>query len=138
MFVCVSLFFKWMLTENSKEMASTSFTVRIMPSKHPIRAVVCLESVAWPTAVERAAATAAAAGGDGAAAASQAIATGAGAAKAAETSGVRRSYAAGSVIAGLHLRLYDQGGLEVAVSKDTFEVRAQLGKWGRGGTCDSG
>ena len=92
-------------------MTSTSFTVRIMPSKVPFRAVVCLDGNAWPAPEE----------------AERAPAAGTGAAKAADAVGVRRSYVAGSVISGLHLRLYDQGGSELLVGKDSFEVCISLG-----------
>lgn len=88
-------------------MASTSFTVRVMPSKVPFRAVVCLHGNAWPAPEE----------------VERAPAAGTGAAKAADSVKVRRSYVAGSVISGLHLRLYDQGGSELLVGKDSFEVR---------------
>lgn len=88
-------------------MASTSFTVKVMPSKVPFRAVVCLDGNAWPSPEE----------------VERAPVAGTGAAKAADSVGVRRSYPAGSVISGLHLRLYDQGGSELLVGKDSFEVR---------------
>lgn len=101
---------------DKKEVASTSLTVRVKPSKNPVRAVVCLDGNPWPTPGEakRAAAGAAAL-------------VGTGAAKAADAVGVSRPYLAGSVISGLHIRLYDQGGVEVAVGKDTFEVRTFMG-----------
>ncbi|CAM9825307.1 unnamed protein product [Scytosiphon promiscuus] len=92
--------------KDRKEVASASFTVRVMPSRVPFRAVVCLDGNAWPNPedVERA------------------PAAGTGAAKAADAVGVRRSYTAGSAISGLHLRLYDQGGSELVVGEDTFEA----------------
>eukprot|EP00903_Cladosiphon_okamuranus_P018047 g16608.t1 len=93
-------------SKNAKQVASTSFTVRVMPSKVPFRAVVCLDGNAWPSPEE----------------VERAPAAGTGAAKAADSVGVRRSYTAGSVISGLHLRLYDQGGSELLVGKDSFEA----------------
>lgn len=82
-----------------------------MPSKVPFRAVVCLDGNAWPPPEE----------------AERAPAAGTGAAKAADSVRVRRAYVAGSVISGLHLRLYDQGGSELLVGKDSFEVRFGMG-----------
>lgn len=96
------------IPESAKQVASTSFMVKVMPSKVPFRAVVCLDGNAWPAPEE----------------AERAPAAGTGAAKAADSVGVRRSYPAGSVISGLHLRLFDQGGTELLVGKDSFEVRA--------------
>lgn len=93
--------------ENAKQVASTSFTVKVKPSKVPFRAVVCLDGNAWPSPEE----------------VERAPAAGTAAAKAADSVAVRRSYPAGSVISGLHLRLYDQGGNELLVGKDSFEVR---------------
>eukprot|EP00752_Nemacystus_decipiens_P004173 g3816.t1 len=93
-------------SKNAKQVASTSFTVKVMPSKVPFRAVVCLDGNAWPSPEE----------------VENAPAAGTAAAKAADSVAVRRSYPAGSVISGLHLRLYDQGGNELLVGKDSFEA----------------
>ncbi|CAM9778395.1 unnamed protein product, partial [Ectocarpus sp. 12 AP-2014] len=92
--------------KDTKQVASTSFTVRVMPSKVPFRAVVCLDGNAWPDPEE----------------AERAPEAGTGAAKAADAVGVRRAYIAGGEISGLHLRLYDQGGSELVVGKDTFDA----------------
>lgn len=81
--------------------------VKVVPSKVPFRAVVCLDGNAWPSPEE----------------VERAPAAGTAAAKAADSVAVRRSYPAGSVISGLHLRLYDQGGIELLIGKDSFEVR---------------
>lgn len=93
-------------------MASASFTIRVRPNKDPTEAVVCLGGKPWPSPseAERFAASAEAAAGSGAA-------------KATDSVGVRRSYQAGSVISGLHLRLFDQSESEVKIDKDTFDVR---------------
>ncbi|CAM9801347.1 unnamed protein product [Pylaiella littoralis] len=84
--------------KDKKEVASTSFTIRIMPSKVPFRVVVCLDGKEWPAPQETERAPLA----DGVEA--------------------RQHYPAGSVISGLHLRLYDQGGSELVVTKDTFDA----------------
>ena len=98
--------------KEQKSAASAAFMIRVAPNRNPTEAVVCLGDNPWPSPseAEKFAAFAEAEAGTGAA-------------KAADSVGVRRSYQAGSEISGLRLKLFDQGGSEVKISRDTFEVR---------------
>ncbi|CAM9280554.1 unnamed protein product [Ascophyllum nodosum] len=97
--------------KEQKSAASAAFMIRVAPNRNPTEAVVCLGDNPWPSPseAEKFAAFAEAEAGTGAA-------------KAADSVGVRRSYQAGSEISGLRLKLFDQGGSEVKITRDTFEA----------------
>lgn len=107
-------------------MASASFRVRVKPNKNPVRAVVCLNGKPWGAVPGGAGQGGGAAARPSPRASPKAAAAAAAAAVAEEAeageSGAIRVCSAGSVISGLHMKLYDQGGAEVVVGKKTFEV----------------